>query len=291
VTVENRVRARLAGGGAAVGSRLALPGPLTARVLAQLPWDFLLADMEHYPLDWTAAATTFAVLSGTGVAPLCRTAAPREDDVMRALDCGAHGVVVPRVETRDAAEAMVAAAKYPPRGRRGVGGELAPLAFGTDAADYRARADALVFVAVQVESPAAVQAVDEIAAVPGLDAVVVGPRDLLAALRGAPASARLDEDPELGEACRRVARAARRHGIAAGVHAEDADECRWALAAGFRFVILGSDLRHLLAGARAQLAGVPGRLPAPEAEEDGDSIGTARGGGAAARLNAQPARG
>lgn len=274
------LRERLAGGGTAIGSRLALPGPLGARVMAQLPWDFLVADMEHYPLDWSAAATTFALLAGTPVAPLCRLAGQREEDVMRALDCGAHGVIVPRVESAAAAEAMVGAARYPPRGRRGVGGELAPLAFGMGAAEYRARADTLTLVAVQVESAVAVEAADDIAGVPGLDAVVVGPRDLLADLRGAPAEGRCDTDAELGEACRRVARAARRRGIAAGIHAADAAECRWALDAGFRLVMLGSDIRHLLAGARAELDAASAVRPGGRGEN----------GAAAARVGTQPVR-
>ena len=126
----------------------------------------------------------FGAIADAGCVPLARVQEGRHDLIKTVLDCGAMGIVAPMV--MDAAEArrIVAATQYPPRGNRSVGGGLHALNYGATAEDYFKRADDEILVVIQTEHIAAVEVADETYAVPGVDAVFVGPNDLAASLRG-----------------------------------------------------------------------------------------------------------
>src|SRR5687768_15894152 len=136
---QNPVKARLKAGEAVVGSWLGIPSAVSARFMAQLGFDYLTVDMEHQPIDIETAAAMFATIAQAGGTPLARIPWNTAENVKRVLDCGAHGIVVPMVNTREEAEAAVRAAKYPPAGIRSVGGALHAMNFGTDPATYYAR--------------------------------------------------------------------------------------------------------------------------------------------------------
>src|SRR5262245_48284493 len=176
----NHVRARLRAGEPSVGAWLAIANPLATRLIAQICFDCLTVDMEHQPIGIESAAQMFAVIAAAGTAPLARVPWNTGENIKRVLDCGAWGIVVPMVNTRAEAEAAVAAAKYPPQGIRSVGGTLHALNFATDAPTYFARANDEILVVLQAESPQAVENADAILSVPGVDAVFIGPNDLLA---------------------------------------------------------------------------------------------------------------
>src|SRR5205823_3033582 len=127
----------------------------------------------------------FAAIADAGCVALARVLANRHDHIKRALDTGAMGVVVPMVNSREEAEAAVAACRYPPRGTRSVGGSVHALNFAAAAADYFARADEEVLVVLQCEHITAVEHADEIFSAPGIDAIFVGPNDLEASMRSA----------------------------------------------------------------------------------------------------------
>lgn len=260
----NHVRRRLKAGEPSVGSWLSLPSPEAARFLGQLGFDWLTVDTEHQPIDARTAAQMFAAVAAGGGAPLARVAWNHGRDVKHVLDCGAWGIVVPMVNDRAEAEAAVAAARYPPVGTRSVGGSLHALTFDTDAATYYQRANEEILVVLQAESVAAVENAEEILSVPGVDAVFIGPNDLMASMGMTPAME--SDDRRFVEALEHVRRTANRFGVAAGIHVADAEAATRRIVEGFQFIAVASELRFMLAHARAQLTAIPGAARPPAGE-------------------------
>lgn len=248
---KNHVKARLQAGEAVIGTWLAIPSAVAARNMAQLGFDYLCVDMEHQPIDLETAAAMFAVIAQSGCTPLARIPWNTAENIKRVLDCGAHGIVVPMVNTRAEAEAAVAAAKYPPAGIRSVGGMVHALNFDTDPATYYARANDEIVVILQAESPQGVENADEIMSVPGVDGVFIGPNDLLSMMHMTP---RMESDaPQFVEALAHIVATARKHGVAPGIHTASHEACRRRIEEGFRFMAIASDARFMVAGAQAQL--------------------------------------
>jgi 4-hydroxy-2-oxoheptanedioate aldolase len=263
--LSNHVRARLRAGEPSLGSWLAIPSPVSARYMAQLGFDWLTVDIEHQPAGIETAAQMFAAIVANGTAPLARVPWNTGENIKRVLDCGAWGIVVPMVNTRDEAEAAVAAARYPPLGVRSVGGGLHALNFGADAATYYARANDEILVVLQAESPQAVENADAILSVPGVDAVFIGPNDLLSQMGMVP---KMESDaPQFVEALDHIVRTARKYGVAPGIHTSDHEMASRRMAQGFQFVAVASDARFMLAEGRTQLQATGWRASREAAEE------------------------
>src|SRR5437868_12675170 len=147
----NPVKQALQAGQPSVGTWLSLGSITAARFLARAGWAWLTVDVEHSLVDWETATHLFASIADGGCTALARVPSNRHDHIKRALDNGAHGVVVPMVNSRDEALAAVAAARYPPAGNRSVGGSVHALNFGATAGDYYARANDEVLVVLQCE--------------------------------------------------------------------------------------------------------------------------------------------
>src|SRR5262249_11750049 len=154
-----------------------------------------------------------ASIADAGCVALARVPSGRHENIKRVLDNGAHGVVVPMVNSRAEAEAAVAACLYPPRGNRSVGGSVHALNFATSAADYYAHADENALVAPQCEPIQAVENAAPIFSVPGIDAIFVGPNALAASMRGP------DGNPPTAEptarANKHILETCKKHGVAA----------------------------------------------------------------------------
>jgi len=243
----NPVKKALREGKPQVGTWLSLGSVVGARYMARsgLPW--LTVDMEHSHTDINTAALMFGAIADAGCVPLARVLDGRHDLIKSVLDCGAMGIVTPMVMGPDEARAIVAATRYPPRGNRSVGGSLHAMNYGATAEDYYARADDEILVVIQTEHIAAVEVADETYAVPGVDAVFVGPNDLAASLRGpdgSPPSKRLQE-----ATLTRIREAARRQGIAAGLHVFSIDDARRRIDEGWTFIAVNSELKFMLQGA------------------------------------------
>ncbi len=248
----NSTKARLKAGEAVVGAWLGIPSLVSARFMAQLGFDYLCVDMEHQPIDLETASAMFGVIAAAGVTPLARVPWNTGENIKRVLDCGAHGIVVPMVNTREEAELAVAAARYPPAGFRSVGGALHAMNFGTDPATYYSRANDEILVVVQAESPTGVRNAEEILSVPGVDAVFIGPNDLLAQMGQVP---KMENDTaEFVEALERIRTVADRYGVAPGIHTADHAMCNRRIAQGFRFMAIASDARFMVAAAQAELS-------------------------------------
>jgi 4-hydroxy-2-oxoheptanedioate aldolase len=169
--------------------------------------------------------------------------------VMKSLDAGAYGVICPMVNTRDDAARLVSYARYAPKGTRSFGPVRAALYGG---ADYAAKANDTVVTFAMIETAQALDNLDAILTVEGLDAIYIGPSDLSLALGCAPVFD--DVEPKVAEAIKHIAARAKAHGVTAGVHNGRADVALARIALGFRFVTLGSDARLLASGSQALLS-------------------------------------
>src|SRR5204862_7405 len=179
-------------------------------------------------------------ISTTGVMPLARVPWNDPAYLMKILDAGAYGVICPMINTRAQAEALVAACKYPPRGYRSFGPVRASIYAGSDYVDH---ANDDIVIMPMIETAEALKNLDAILSTPGVDAVYVGPSDLSLALGCKP---RLDQtDAPVVEAQQQIVEACTRHGIIAGIHNATAAYSLKMIAAGYRFVTLASDSRHL----------------------------------------------
>jgi 4-hydroxy-2-oxoheptanedioate aldolase len=244
---SNPVKRALKAGKPQVGTWLSLGSVVASRFLARtgLPW--LTVDMEHSHTDIQTAAMMFGAIADAGCVPLARVPHGRHDWIKMALDCGAMGIVAPMVMTAEEARTIVAACKYPPRGNRSVGGGLHAMNFGATADEYYRHADDEILVIIQTEHIDAVNIADEIYAVPGIDAVFVGPNDLAASLRGPDGS---PPSKELHEATmQRIREACARQGVPSGLHVFSIDDAKRRIAEGWRFIAVNSELKFMLTGA------------------------------------------
>ncbi len=248
----NPVKAALAEGRPQVGTWLSLGNVFAARLMARFGFPWLTIDMEHSPIDWSEAALLFGCIADAGCVPLARVPRGDHDHIKRVLDAGAHGIVVPMVNTVEEARAAVAAAKYPPTGDRSVGGAMHAMNFDATAGEYYARANDNVLVVLQTESPEGVENAEAIYSLPGVDAIFIGPNDLRAQMR-TPDGA--DPSPEEHEAMmQRVLAAGKKVGTPVGLHVQTPDQVRERIAQGWQFLAMGSELKFMVSRASEYVA-------------------------------------
>lgn len=248
---ENRLRTIWQRGEAVVNGWLAIPSAFSAEVMAHQGFDSLTVDMQHGVVDYQVAVTMLQAMATTSVVPLARVPWNDPARLMKILDAGVYGVICPMINTREQAEALVQACKYPPRGYRSWGPVRASLYAG---ADYGDHANAELVVMPMIETAEALKNLDAILTVPGVDAVYVGPSDLSLSLGCTP---RLDQtDAAVVEAQQRIVEACRRHGVVAGIHTASPAYALKMIAAGYQLVTLASDSRLLAARAAEEVAAV-----------------------------------
>ena len=250
----NTVKRLLREGKPAVGTWLTLGSITAARFLARAGFDWLTVDIEHNLMGMETATHMFASVADAGCPVLARVPSNRHDHVKRVLDNGAHGIVVPMVNTRQEALDAVSACLYPPRGTRSVGGAVHALNFAATPADYYAKADDEIAIILQCEHIQAVRDFDQVYSVPGIDAVFVGPNDLAASMRSA------DGTPPSPEAFKQaladILAGCRRNKVAAGIHTFSVEDARMRIDEGWQFVAVSSELRFMVDGARKVVDGL-----------------------------------
>ncbi|MCC7418372.1 MAG: 2,4-dihydroxyhept-2-ene-1,7-dioic acid aldolase [Acidobacteria bacterium] len=221
-----------------------------AEILASAGYEWVVVETEHTAIDNSEVLKLLIAIERAGAVGLVRLAWNDPIQCKAVMDSGAAGVLVPMVNTREDAELAVKAIKYPPLGFRGVGLARAQ-AYGQEFGRYVARSNEDSLLIVQIEHIDAVRNVEEICAVPGIDGTFIGPYDLSMSM-GIPGQ--LDH-PELLKARARVLEATRAAGLAAGIHLVHPDRAAAdlpaAIAAGYRFIALGTDILFLGDSCRA----------------------------------------
>jgi 4-hydroxy-2-oxoheptanedioate aldolase len=233
---------------AAIGCFCTLSSPLSAELVAEAGYDWLVVDTQHGLIGYEQMVGILQAV-GHRLAAFVRVGWNDPSAIMRALDAGAEGVIVPMVNTAAEAHAVAGAVRYPPRGYRSYGPTRAALGasdFGPESDNER------VICAVMIETEEAVANIDEILAVPGVDVAFVGPSDLSLSIRGA--LEEVAEGPRDVELITAVLESCRRHDVIPGIAVHGAAHARRWRDAGFRLVTVHSDAALLAAAARDLLA-------------------------------------
>jgi 4-hydroxy-2-oxoheptanedioate aldolase len=220
-----------------------------AERLASVGYDYICLDVQHGLLDYPGVLRGLTAVAAGGAAGIVRVPPGDPAWIGRALDAGARGVIVPLVSTAEQAAAAVAACRYPPAGQRSFGPVRSALAIGP----APRAADDQVACIVMIETAEGLANAAAICAVPGVDAVYVGPSDLSISL-GADDPVAGWARPEFARALADIRSAAQAAGIGCGMHCSDGEAGARFLADGFTFVSISSDLTHLQAAGRAHLA-------------------------------------
>jgi 4-hydroxy-2-oxoheptanedioate aldolase len=243
------LRRSLAEGRPTLGYLVTTPSVQIVQALARTGVDWLMLDTEHAPVGIESVAAMVAATGGTPATPIVRVPAARPELVKPVLDCGALGVVFPQIASREEAEAAVQTVRYAPTGQRGYGPTYAALRWGLTNLDYLRAANDAVLSVVLIESPAGVDALDDILTVDGLDVVAVARGDLSQSL----GVAGQFDHPRLREVVARAEAKILAHGkVALGGIAFSPDDARAMIARGHRFVVLGSDA-GLISGAAQRM--------------------------------------
>jgi len=257
----NSVKQRLRADQVQIGLMLMSGDPHVPGIAAAAGFDFVMPDLEHTSQSLREIEGLVRAADAAGSVPLVRAAGPQKADLLALLETGVRGVMVPAVETPEQAAEVVAACRYAPEGRRGV----FYLGYGSGygavpPADYLRVANEELLIILQVETAAGLDRVEDIAAVPGWDCLLVGPGDLSVSL-GIPWEF---EHPTLWEGVRRVCAVARGAGGCAGIMPPSVDHARRSVAAGARLLLWGPELALFARAAGEDAAALRAALPWPE---------------------------
>lgn len=237
---------------AALGAWMFLREPMTAEAAARAGYDYVVVDMQHGVASEPEALAMIQAAEAAGSIPVVRVATNHPMTIGRALDAGALAVIVPMVNDRAAAEAAVDACRYAPQGSRSYGPVAALSRYSEE---YALVANDVICCIVMIETAEALDNIDDILSVPGVDGVYVGPVDLSLTLGLPPAK---DHDsPIFQNAIDRIVSACNRHGIVAGIHADEHLAPKWT-DRGFRLITVGYDQDSVLSGLRGALGQVRG---------------------------------
>ena len=258
---ENQLRTLWKNDQAAVNGWLAIGNSFSAETMAHQGWDSLTIDLQHGVVDYQAMVTMLQAISTTATVPVVRVPWLEPGILMKTLDAGAYGVICPMVNTREDAQKLVAYTHYAPRGTRSFGPVRALLYSG---ADYATHANDTIVTFAMIETAKALDNLDAILSVEGLDAIYIGPSDLSLALGCRPV---FDEvDPKAAEAIDHILARAKAHGVVAGIHNGTPEAASSRIAKGFQFVTVSSDARLMAAGAQQVMAKMrAAQAPAPAA--------------------------
>ena len=244
----NRLRQLWAEDKAAINGWLAIPSSFSAEVMAHQGWDTLTIDLQHGVIDYAALVPMLQAISTTTTVPIVRVPWLEPGILMKVLDAGAYGVICPMINTREEAQRLVHFTHYAPQGTRSFGPIRASLYGG---ADYPQHANTTIVTFAMIESAQALDNLDSILSVEGLDAIYIGPSDLSLSLGCKPVFD--DLEPKAQQAIEHIVARAKAHGVVAGIHNGRADVASARVALGYRFVTLGSDARLLAAGSQELL--------------------------------------
>jgi len=238
-----------------IGSWITLGHPAIAEIMARAGYDWLTIDMEHSVITFENAQSLIQVIELSGCVPLVRVGVNDATIIKRVMDAGAHGVIVPMVNSREDAERAVKAVKYPPRGNRGVGLARAQ-GYGSSFEQYKRWLEDESIVIVQIEHIDAVHNLEDILGVDGIDGFIVGPYDLSGSL-GVPGQF---NHPDMITALERVKDVSEKLNIYSGYHVVESGTglMEQKIMEGYKFIAHSLDILFLGDGCRNSLNTVRG---------------------------------
>lgn len=221
-----------------VGSWITIGNEIIAEIMAKAGFDWLVIDMEHSAITLPQAQNMVRIIDLCGGAPLIRVSENNANEIKRAMDTGAHGVIVPMVNTAEEARRAVAAVRYPPKGKRGVGLARAQR-HGLDFSGYQKWVASESVVIVQIEHKDAIPNLDQILNVEGVDGFLIGPYDISGSV-GHPGNF---SHPDVKKCLDTAIQCAKRRKAVAGIHviAPDPNEVKLRLKEGYQFVAFSLD--------------------------------------------------
>ena len=242
----NALKRLWAAGQTVVNGWLAIPGGVGAEIMANQGWDSLTIDLQHGLIDYQAMVLMLQAIATTATTPVVRAPWLEPGILGKCLDAGAQAIICPMINTREEAQRFVAYTTYAPRGSRSYGPIRATTRGLTRDTET---ANAALTRFAMIETATALDNLDDILSVEGLDAVYIGPSDLSLSLGCEPA---MDEvEPKVAQAIDHILARTRAHGLEAGVHNASAKGALTRAARGFRFVTAGGDVGFMMAGGLA----------------------------------------
>ena len=250
---ENNVKKIWAAGGAVVNGWLGIPNSFSAEMMAHAPFDSLTVDMQHGMVDFQAAVSMLQAISTRPTTPLARVPWNDPAAIMKILDAGAYGVVCPMINNAAECERFVGACRYVPDGYRSFGPARGLLYGGPD---YAAKSNETIITFAMIETSEALDNLDQIMSVPGLDAIYIGPADLSISL-GFPPSPEPTE-PVVVDAMATILAAAKRNGVVAGSHCANGAMVKRLFEQGFQFCTIANEVRLMAMAANAEIKAARG---------------------------------
>lgn len=242
MTTRESLKTRMVNHECTIGSWITIGSTVVAEIMAQAGFDWLVIDMEHSAITLDIAQDMIRVIELCGVPSLVRVGHNQPNLIKRVMDCGAHGVIVPMVNSKKEADQAVASVKYPPEGFRGVGLARAQK-YGQDFEDYRKWNQEKSIVIVQVEHIDAVNNLEDILSVTGVDGFIVGPYDLSGSL-GVPGQF---ENPDVQDALEHIRKVSSEKNAMSGFHViqPDIEELQIKKKQGYKFLAFSLDVVFL----------------------------------------------
>ncbi|KAF2761530.1 HpcH/HpaI aldolase/citrate lyase family protein [Pseudovirgaria hyperparasitica] len=263
----SRIQKALKGGKPSFGGWQMLPGTNHSRAMARSGLDWITIDCEHGRIADHEMHEAAAAIAACGVSPIVRIPANEPWMVKRALDAGAHGIVVPLIYTPADAERLVQSAKFPPVGTRGFGSPFPMQNFGNiSITDYLTQANDALVTIVQIETREALESVETIAAIPGVDVLLIGPFDLGNNI-GRPILTAGEMHVELTDAIQRIHVAAGKAGKRTGIYCTSGQQAREFADRGFHMISVAADMMALPAYFEQTLRVARGGADADEGEK------------------------
>ncbi|MFZ5814417.1 MAG: HpcH/HpaI aldolase family protein [Bacillota bacterium] len=255
---ENQIKRALKNGQMVIGTMVSeVRGPGVMTMLDTAGFDFVYIDMEHSTYSLETAGDMITAAKGTNLHTIVRTPGLSRLAIQQPLDAGADGILVPQVENVAEVRQIVAWAKYFPMGERGMAIRRGHSNFAkVNTADYTRHANEETLVVIQIESVSAIEDIDNMVSVPGVDAAFIGPADLSQSY-GIPGKT---EDPRIIEGLMRFIAACNRHGVAPGIHVYEMEKAKWWIDQGMRLIAYGNDISMIVDTGSRQTGELKGYL-------------------------------
>ena len=251
---KNKLKELFKAGKPIINSWLAVPSSFSAEVMANQGWDSLTIDLQHGLSSYPDAISMLQAISSTETTPMARVNWNEPGQIMKSLDAGCYGIICPMVSNRKEAEKFIQACQYPPKGYRSFGPIRASIYGGSD---YAKHADEEILKLAMIETKEALEKLDEIMSVKGVDGIYIGPADLSLALGEEPGFDKSEGTKAYSEILR-ILEHAKKNNIFAGIHNGTPVYAQKMIDKGFNFVTVSSDLREMSLGSKKNIEKIKG---------------------------------